>query len=164
MLVYFCLDMKLKEDVKKNAFAKFEQSHKAAKSGHMERPSERLESKLHMSVHTVFINVKSMMYACFLFFTFHHFLSFWTMNIFSHGTLERCVEHICYYKTSSMVWKQFTFTVCFVLLIQTCSAGGLLFALMTSCGLCCCLLINKLHPGIHSSAQCQGVHIYIIIK
>ncbi|BFZ10799.1 hypothetical protein BsWGS_13838 [Bradybaena similaris] len=37
-------DMKLKEDVKKNAFAKFEQSHKAAKSGHMERPSERLES------------------------------------------------------------------------------------------------------------------------
>ncbi|CAG5124699.1 unnamed protein product [Candidula unifasciata] len=37
-------DMRLKDDVKQNAFAKFEQSHKAAKSGHMERPSERLES------------------------------------------------------------------------------------------------------------------------
>ncbi|RUS72161.1 hypothetical protein EGW08_020077 [Elysia chlorotica] len=37
-------DMKLREDVKYNAFSKFEQSHKAAKSGEMEKPSERLET------------------------------------------------------------------------------------------------------------------------
>ncbi|GFN93456.1 Dnaj homolog subfamily c member 2-like [Plakobranchus ocellatus] len=37
-------DMKLREEVKQNAFSKFEQSHKAAKSGDMEKPSERLES------------------------------------------------------------------------------------------------------------------------
>ncbi|XP_059151101.1 dnaJ homolog subfamily C member 2-like [Physella acuta] len=37
-------DLKLREEVKKNAFAQFEQSHRAAKSGDMEKPSERLES------------------------------------------------------------------------------------------------------------------------
>lgn len=37
-------DMRLKEEAKKNAFSKFEQSHKAAKSGDMEKPSERHES------------------------------------------------------------------------------------------------------------------------
>ncbi|CAL1544236.1 unnamed protein product [Lymnaea stagnalis] len=37
-------DMKLRDEVRKNAFSQFEQSHKAAKSGDMEKPSERLES------------------------------------------------------------------------------------------------------------------------
>ncbi|XP_005111497.1 dnaJ homolog subfamily C member 2 [Aplysia californica] len=37
-------DMKLKEEAKKNAYSKFEMSHKAAKSGDMERPSERHET------------------------------------------------------------------------------------------------------------------------
>uniref|UniRef100_A0A2C9LJJ1 Uncharacterized protein n=1 Tax=Biomphalaria glabrata TaxID=6526 RepID=A0A2C9LJJ1_BIOGL len=37
-------DVKLREEVKKNAFSQYEQSHKAAKSGDMDKPSERLES------------------------------------------------------------------------------------------------------------------------
>jgi len=37
-------DLKLKEEAKNNAFQKFEQSHKAARSGDMEVPSERHET------------------------------------------------------------------------------------------------------------------------
>lgn len=37
-------DMKLREDAKNNAFQKFEQNHKAAKSGDMEEPSKRHET------------------------------------------------------------------------------------------------------------------------
>uniref|UniRef100_A0A0B6YQC8 J domain-containing protein n=1 Tax=Arion vulgaris TaxID=1028688 RepID=A0A0B6YQC8_9EUPU len=36
-------DIKLREEIKKNAFTKFEQSHKAAKSGDMDKPSEDLK-------------------------------------------------------------------------------------------------------------------------